>query len=255
MQSTVGNLPEFFVVIFALQAGQQVVAETAILGSILVNALLVLGLVIVAGALRERKRDGIMRFNPRLPNDTATLLLVASFIIVLIGLDPRGAGDSASHHSKTISIIGAVAILVVYATWLRQYLTTPESAGRHVPASRACRSSPASSCWWSRAPRRPSSRTGSSTRSSRRSSTLHISKAFAGLVIVAIAGNAVEHVVGHRARRQGPVRPGHLGGQELGGADRRVPVSAARAGLAADRDHADLLARAGVHRRPARDRR
>ena len=69
-----GNLPEFFVVIFALNAGQLIVAETAILGSILVNALLVLGLVIVAGARREG--DGIMRFNPRLPNDTATLLLV-----------------------------------------------------------------------------------------------------------------------------------------------------------------------------------
>src|SRR5213080_3480446 len=78
MQSTLGNLPEFFVVIFALQAGQKIVAETAILGSILVNALLVLGLVIMAGAARER--DGIMRFNPRLPNDTATLLLVSSFI-------------------------------------------------------------------------------------------------------------------------------------------------------------------------------
>ena len=74
MQSTVGNLPEFFVVIFALQAGELVVAETAILGSILVNALLVLGLVIMAGARREG--DGVMRFNPRLPNDTATLLLV-----------------------------------------------------------------------------------------------------------------------------------------------------------------------------------
>src|SRR5437868_2519060 len=82
MQSTLGNLPEFFVVIFALNAGERVVAETAILGSILVNALLVLGLVIVAGALRERRRDGIMRFSARLPNDTATLLLVSSFIIV-----------------------------------------------------------------------------------------------------------------------------------------------------------------------------
>ena len=74
MHSTLGNLPEFFVVVFALQAGQQVVAQTAILGSILVNALLVLGLVIVTGA--RRAADGVMRFNPRLPNDTATLLLI-----------------------------------------------------------------------------------------------------------------------------------------------------------------------------------
>ena len=87
MQSTLGNLPEFFVVIFALNAGEKVVAETAILGSILVNALFVLGLVIVVGALRSE--DNVMRFNARLPNDTATMLLIASFIILLGGARQR----------------------------------------------------------------------------------------------------------------------------------------------------------------------
>jgi Ca2+:H+ antiporter len=193
MQSTVGNLPEFFVVIFALNAGQQVVAETAILGSILVNALLVLGLVIIAGASRES--DGTMRFSARLPNDTATLLLVSSFIIVLIGLT-HSAGDPASHHSKTISIVGAVAILSVYATWLRQYLTSPgsvvgettghprlsivTSAGLLILAGTA---SAFVSDWFVNA-LEPTIH------------TLHISQAFAGLVIVAIAGNAVENVAG-----------------------------------------------------------
>ena len=195
MQSTIGNLPEFFVVIFALQAGQKVVAETAILGSILSNALLVLGLVIVAGALRERARDGIMRFSPRLPNDTATLLLVSSFIIVLIGLT-HGAGDAASHHTKTISVIGAVVILGVYATWLRQYLTTPDPAGMGVSGKPrlslvfsigllvvAGAASAFVSDWFINA-LEPTIE------------TLHISQAFAGLVIVAIAGNAVEHATG-----------------------------------------------------------
>jgi Ca2+:H+ antiporter len=54
MHSTLGNLPEFFVVIFALNAGEKIVAETAILGSILVNALLVLGLLIVAARAARR---------------------------------------------------------------------------------------------------------------------------------------------------------------------------------------------------------
>jgi len=193
MQSTVGNLPEFFVVIFALQAGQQVVAETAILGSILVNALLVLGLVIIAGARREH--DGVMHFSPRLPNDTATLLLVASFIIILVGLS-HSAGDPASQHSKTISIIGAVAILLVYGTWLRQYLTSPETAGTSSDAQPRIRlrvaiallvvagtASAFVSDWFVNA-LQPTIH------------TLHISQAFAGLVIVAIAGNAVENVAG-----------------------------------------------------------
>src|SRR5476651_1418427 len=47
LQSTLGNLPELFVVIFALQKGETVVAQTAIIGSIFANALLVLGLVLV----------------------------------------------------------------------------------------------------------------------------------------------------------------------------------------------------------------
>ena len=42
LQSTLGNLPELFVVIFALQKGELVVAQTAIIGSVLANALLVL---------------------------------------------------------------------------------------------------------------------------------------------------------------------------------------------------------------------
>jgi Ca2+:H+ antiporter len=192
LQSTLGNLPEFFVVIFALQAGEKVVAETAILGSILVNALLVLGLVIVAGA--RRAKDGVMRFNPRLPNDTATLLLISTFIIVLIGL-AIASHDPASHHTTTISVIGAVAILIVYGAWLWQYLRSDETPSETTEKARfpvafsigllvvAGLASAFVSEWFVHA-LQPTIH------------TLHISQAFAGLVIVAIAGNAVEHVAG-----------------------------------------------------------
>src|SRR6478672_11226149 len=78
LQSTLGNLPELFVVIFALQKGELVVAQTALVGSVLANALLVLGLVIVVGA--RRSPGGVMRFSKRLPRDTATLLQVTAFI-------------------------------------------------------------------------------------------------------------------------------------------------------------------------------
>ncbi len=134
-------------VIFALDAGQRIVAQTAIIGSILVNALLVLGLVIIAGA--RRAPDGVMRFSPRLPNDTATLLLVASFIIVLIGL-AVSSHDPASRHTRTISIVGAVAILLVYVVWVAQYLTSDSARrGRTAPSvtTLACRSRPAWCCW------------------------------------------------------------------------------------------------------------
>jgi Ca2+:H+ antiporter len=191
LQSTLGNLPEFFVVIFALNAGELVVAQTAILGSILVNALLVLGLVIVAGA--RRAPDGLMRFSPRLPNDTATLLLVASFIIVLIGLT-NSSHDAASHHNKTISIVGAVAILVMYGAWLRQYLSSAQIPAQPEPSritvttslillALAGTASAFVSDWFIHALQPTIHKLG-------------ISQAFAGLVIVATAGNAVEHATG-----------------------------------------------------------
>ena len=196
MQSTLGNLPELFVVIFALQKGELIVAQTAIVGSVLANALLVLGLVIVVGARRSETK--LMVFSKRLPRDTATLLQVTVFIIVLLALS-LGAHDPASHHVKAISSVGAICLLIVYFAWVIPYLRTDEAPGTGSE------------------PERPPPRLGlgstlallvtGGTASAFVSDwfvnglepailQLHISQAFAGLVIVAIAGNAVENTAG-----------------------------------------------------------
>ncbi len=193
LQSTLGNLPELFVVIFALQKGELIVAQTAIIGSIFANALLVLGLVIVVGA--RRAPDGVMRFSRRLPSDTATLLLVTVFIIVLLGLS-FGAHDPASHHVKEISSVGAVCLLVVYLAWVVPYLRS-DAAGGSAPHGQPRLSLPftlvllgvagVSSAFvsdWFINGLAPAIE------------QLNLSQAFAGLVIVAIAGNAVENVAG-----------------------------------------------------------
>jgi Ca2+:H+ antiporter len=226
LQSTLGNLPELFVVIFALKAGELVVAQTAIVGSILANALLVLGLVIVIGA--RRSPDGIMRFSPRLPRDTATLLQVTVFIIVLLGLS-LAAHDPASHHVQTISAIGAVCLLVVYLAWVVPYLRsdvapdaqaldrpTVSSPGDATGAGGAggagAESQPADPGGARRPPRLSLGLTltllllagGASAFVSDwfvnglapAIAVLNLSQAFAGLVIVALAGNAVENVAG-----------------------------------------------------------
>src|SRR3954451_1943357 len=126
LQSTLGNLPELFVVIFALKAGETVVAQTSILGSIFANALLVLGLVIVVGA--RRSDDLCMTFSRRLPNDTATLLLVCSFVIVVVGIS-LATEDRASHHVKAISAIAGVVLLSVYLVWVIGSLRANRPAG------------------------------------------------------------------------------------------------------------------------------
>jgi Ca2+:H+ antiporter len=229
LQSTLGNLPELFVVIFALQKGELIVAQTAIVGSVLANALLVLGLVIVVGA--RRSPDGVMRFAKKLPRDTATLLQVTVFIIVLLGLS-LAAHDPASHHVKAISVVGAICLLVVYVAWVVPYLRSDAAPGAgSEPASPAEPDPPGAG-----SPRASVSRTDGREKGAPGAepaahaprlalwltlallflgggasafvsdwfvdglgptiSQLHVSQAFAGLVIVAIAGNAVENVAG-----------------------------------------------------------
>jgi Ca2+:H+ antiporter len=212
MQSTLGNLPELFVVIFALQKGELVVAQTAIVGSVLANALLVLGLVIIVGA--RRAPDGIMRFSRRLPRDTATLLQLTAFIIVLLGLS-LAAKDPASHHVDEISIIGAISLLVVYLAWVVPYVRAdvlPGASNPHVVAAAGDPKAPALEVPEAGSPRLSLATTltlliiagtGSAFVSdwfinglAPAIGQLHISQAFAGLVIVAIAGNAVENTAG-----------------------------------------------------------
>ncbi len=199
MQSTLGNLPEFFVVVFALSQGELVVAQTSIIGSVFANALLVLGLVIIAGC--SKSSDGLMRFSVRLPKDNAILLMLASFLIVILGIS-SATGDRASHHVEAISIAGAVALLLTYLVWIVAYLRS-DTPGEPSHAEPALPLTPALvllafagvgaafvSDWFV-------------TALSPTMDKLGIPKAFAGLVIVAIAGNAVENVVGIVLARKG----------------------------------------------------
>jgi Ca2+:H+ antiporter len=192
LQSTLGNLPELFIVVFALRAGETVVAQFSILGSLFGNALLVLGLAIAAGALTSR--DGVMRFASRLPNDTATLMLLAVFLIAVLGLSDQ-LGDRASAHQVEISAVGAVCLLAVYVAWLVGYLRSDRQAAPQEKTHETLPFLPALGLLggagvaaalvsdWFVAAIDPAVR------------SIGISKAFTGLVIVAIAGNAVENVV------------------------------------------------------------
>jgi Ca2+:H+ antiporter len=194
MQSTLGNLPEFFIVIFALSAGEVVVAKTSLIGSLFANALLVLGIVIVVGA---RAGGGCMRFSPRLPRDTTTLLLLAVFTIVIIGQAVQ-SDSRAAKHVDTISIAGAISLLVVYGVWVSSYLRgdRPREAAYEEPTEAETPLSVSIALL-------ALSGTGAAFVSDwfiealdPAVKALGISKEFAGLVLVAIAGNAVENATG-----------------------------------------------------------
>jgi Ca2+:H+ antiporter len=197
LQSALGNLPELLVGIFALRAGLYRVVDAAIVGSILGNILLVLGFAFLVGGLRH----GPQRFAPARAHTFTTLMLIAVAGLLVPSLASY-VGSPASRHEGTLSVLTAVLLLAVFVASVpvslrRQPSGDPSSpvAGGERPAPRwslpvavavlvaAGLLSGAVSDWFVDA-LRPAI------------SSLHISQAFTGLVIVAIAGNAVEHAVG-----------------------------------------------------------
>lgn len=193
LQSAIGNLPELFVAIFALRAGLLVVVQTAIVGSILSNSLLVLGLAFLFGGLRH----GPQRFDSRPPRMIATLTLLAVSALIIPTLAQQ-LHTPAGGHEDALGFITALLLLVIFGASIPMSIQggpTAISSGHEehelgwpmwlaIAVLAAAGVGAAFVSDWFVAALEPAIK------------ALGISQAFAGLVIVAIAGNAVENVVG-----------------------------------------------------------
>src|SRR5438067_5752619 len=193
LQSALGNLPELFVGIFALRAGLIEVVQAAIVGSILGNSLFVLGLAFLAGGLRH----GTQHFPAQAPRMIAnlTLLAVAAMIIPTL---TAGLHTPAAGHEDGLSIACAVILLIVFIASIPFSL---QGGPEKLPELETNLVNP----WpiWFAIVILVIAGVGSAFVSdwfvsalTPAISILHISQAFTGLVIVALAGNAVENVVG-----------------------------------------------------------
>lgn len=215
LQGAFGNLPELMFGIFALRAGLLRVVQAALVGSVLGNVLLVLGLAFVAGGLRH----GTQRFGAEQAR-ALVLMLVLAVAVVLVPTVVAGLGGPVAHHRRALSSVVAVVLLVVYGLNLVPSLRAPargrrprgdpegaeEATGglRAVPAGGPSR--PAEPGGWSLPVTLLVLGTAGVVAAfvsdwfvdalGPAISTLGLSEAFSGLVIVAIASNAVENVAG-----------------------------------------------------------
>jgi len=193
LQSALGNLPELFVCIFALRAGLVQVVQAALVGSILANSLLVLGLALLVGGLK----NGTQRFGSEAPRMAATLMMLAVAALAVPTL-AAGLHTPAAAHEAALSVACAVVLLAVFAASLPFSL-------RADPAVVCDDGEAAHEAWpvWLAIAVLVGASVGAAFVSdwfvealSPAMKTLGISEAFSGLVVVAIAGNAVENVVG-----------------------------------------------------------
>lgn len=193
LQSALGNLPELFVCIFALRAGLDKVVQAALVGSILGNSVLVFGFAIFFGGLK----NGTQRFHSEPPKMIATLMLLAFSALALPTLT-KWLHTPAEAHIDSLDIIVAIVLLVLLIASLtfsikRDKSLVLEQEKTHsktwsVPLTLAVLAlagigAAFISDWFVKA-LEPAMK------------SLGINDVFAGLVVVAIAGNAIENLVG-----------------------------------------------------------
>ena len=193
LQSALGNLPELFVCIFALRAGLVNVVKAALVGSILGNSLLVFGFALFLGGLK----NGTQTFRSEAPKTIATLMMLAVAALVIPTLASELHAPAGEHLGK-LSVVCSVVLLIVLAASIRfsirgdtavtppahaasgegwgMKLTVGVLAGASIGAAFVSD--------WFVAGLQPAMQ------------VLGISETFSGLVVVAIAGNAIENIVG-----------------------------------------------------------
>jgi Ca2+:H+ antiporter len=190
VQSALGNLPELFICLFALHDGLVSVVKAALVGSVLANSVLVLGAAFIVGGLKH----GTQRFDSPRARMTATLAVLAAATMAVPSFSDALHAPAAAHE-KTLSLICAGVLLTIFLVTLPNLLApVAGEEGAHEPArwtpvatvvvlGGAAVAAAFTSDWFV-------------TALTPATDSLGMSQEFAGLVVVAIAGNAVENVVG-----------------------------------------------------------
>jgi len=188
VQSGLGNLPELFISLFALHKGLVGVVQAALVGSIVANGVLVLGIAFLVGGLR----NGTQTFDSAHARMIATLAALSAAILSMPTL-AHTFHTPAATHGRTLSLICAGVLIVLFFVTLPSFLERRgDSEGEPprwslpvtVTVLGAAGIAAAFVSDWFVTALTPATH------------TLHMSQGFAGFVIVAIAGNAVENVVG-----------------------------------------------------------
>ncbi len=132
VQSALGNLPELFIAIFALHQGLVDVVQAALVGSILANSVLVLGVAFIVGGLR----NGPQRFDSGQARMVSTLTLLAAATMAMPSL-AHAFHTPAEAHGHALSLVCAGVLLAVFVADAAVVLA------RRAGGARACPLEPA----------------------------------------------------------------------------------------------------------------
>jgi Ca2+:H+ antiporter len=124
INATFGNAVEFFIAIFSLRSGLVDLVRASIIGSIILNVLLLIGLSMVYGGTKYKEQ----RFNKDSAGVSSTMLMIAVVGLVMPSMYSLLTGKPAHAMSLSVSIVmGIVYILsLVYTLFTHKHLFVVE---------------------------------------------------------------------------------------------------------------------------------
>jgi Ca2+:H+ antiporter len=120
LNATFGNLPELIIAVVALRAGLLDMVRASLIGAMLANVLLAMGVAFILGGRRRHEQE----YNPAAARTYGSILLLA--VLSLIG--PAGfhrfLSETSSSHAAALDTGVCVVLLVLYALYLVFMLRT-----------------------------------------------------------------------------------------------------------------------------------
>jgi len=121
LNATFGNAPELIVAMVALRAGYPDMVRASLIGAILANLLLVLGLSFFLGGLRHHTQE----YAPKATRSYSTMMLIAVISLGVPSAFSRFFAPDSTVRAETMLNVGtAFILLIAYALYLVFLLVT-----------------------------------------------------------------------------------------------------------------------------------
>jgi Ca2+:H+ antiporter len=195
LNATFGNAPELIIALVALRAGYLDMVRASLVGAILANLLLALGVSFLLGGLRYHEQ----KFNPLAARAYSTMMFLAAVSMIVPSVFSRYFAPTEVIRQETLLNVGiAILLLLAYGLYILYSLKTHTSAfasadsepvehhEEHWSVARAVGTLIAASvlaAWMSEILVGAAEETGKA---------LGMSQTFIGIVFVAIVGGAAE---------------------------------------------------------------
>lgn len=202
LNATFGNAAELIITIVALNRGLVELVKASISGSIIGNALLVLGASLLVGGLRH----GRQKFNAHIASVSATMMALSVVALVIPAFFSVGPNKVSGHATERLSFGVAIVLLALYTMYvLYTIFLQPADEQFQVAAGE---STPKPNLWTSIGFLLLST-VGVVAMSELLVRNVEpvveswgITELFLGVVVVPIIGNVAEHFVGVQAARR-----------------------------------------------------